>query len=209
MAISLTELLGTDSISASRIVIGDNFNIIEDEINSMENFFNPSSGIINNLADLTTNNFSVGLSSVRLEVTPSAFNIIANVSHTGNLNLSGSLLRNDINLLSITDISPSTNIGSTSSAPDKTIYRVSNANTGALTVSLFNGEVGQEIVFMCEATTGPVWIQADVSSELVLTSGASYIELNDVGQTVHLLCITDGVGAIEWIIIGGNQYTLI
>jgi hypothetical protein len=52
--ISVTEILGTDSLSGSRIVINDNFNIIASEINAMENFFNPNVGSLNGLSDVRT-----------------------------------------------------------------------------------------------------------------------------------------------------------
>lgn len=207
--ISVTELLGTDSISASRIVLNDNFAVMSDEINSMETFFNPITGIIENLANLTTNSITIGLISSRLEISPSIFNIIADVSLIGNLNLQGSFLRNDINDDTIDDTSIVTDIGNITSSPDKSVYRVSNSNTGALNLNLFNGEIGQEIFFVCEATIGSIFIIPDPGTTLLLDGGATQIELNEVGQTVHLLSINDSGGNPEWVVVGGHNYQLI
>jgi len=54
MAISVTEILGTDSLSGSRLVLNDNFNILTSEINAMEVYFNPTAGTITNLNDVKT-----------------------------------------------------------------------------------------------------------------------------------------------------------
>ena len=61
MAISVTEILGTDSLSGSRLVLNDNFNILTSEINAMEVYFNPTAGTITNLNDLKTESLRVGL----------------------------------------------------------------------------------------------------------------------------------------------------
>ena len=90
MAISVTEILGTDSLSGSRIVINDNFNILANEINSMETYFSPSAGTITNLNNLQTDALRVGLSTVRLDINASTFDIIANVNvEGGDINLNG------------------------------------------------------------------------------------------------------------------------
>ena len=54
MAISVTEILGTDSLSGSRLVINDNFNVLASEINAMETYFAPTAGTITNLNNLAT-----------------------------------------------------------------------------------------------------------------------------------------------------------
>ena len=76
MAISVTDILGTDSLSGSRLVINDNFNILASEINAMEVYFNPSSGTLNNLNDVKTESLRVGLSTVLLDINATTFNIL-------------------------------------------------------------------------------------------------------------------------------------
>jgi hypothetical protein len=104
MAISVTEILGTDSLSGSRLVINDNFNILASEINAMEIYFNPTAGTITNLNDVKTESLRVGLSTVLLDINANVFNILTRVNMSGNLNLNGGgLFRNDIDPQTLND----------------------------------------------------------------------------------------------------------
>ena len=129
MAISVTEILGTDSLSGSRLVINDNFNILASEINSMENYFSPSAGTITNLNNLQTNALRVGLSTVRLDINASTFDIIADVAvEGGNISLNGGgLLRNSIDPQTLDEIfsAPTlvTQVGTSTAVPPYTIER--------------------------------------------------------------------------------------
>ena len=89
MAISVTEILGTDSLSGSRLVINDNFNVLASEINSMEVYISPSAGTITNLNNLSSEALRVGLSTILLDINASTFDILTNVKMTGNLNMTG------------------------------------------------------------------------------------------------------------------------
>lgn len=213
MAISVTEILGTDSLAGSRIVINDNFNILADEINLIEVYFNPTAGSITGLASLTTNTIKVGLSTTKLEITSSAFNIISDVNLIGNLNLEGNLLRNNIDpdIYSDTTLAPSytANIGSTTAAPEFLLYKVHNSLSSAVTLSLFAGEIGQEIIFQYDnSNTGDINVIEGTGAAFSLEGNASTITLNGLGQTVHLFSTTDSAGNPLWIIIGGAGYTL-
>ena len=76
MAISTTTILGTDSISASRLTINDNFTVVKDEINSIETYVNPSTATVSGLTLLETSKLTVGpTSSPNLQLTTSAFDI--------------------------------------------------------------------------------------------------------------------------------------
>ena len=85
MAISVTEILGTDSLSGSRLVINDNFNILASEINAIEVYFNPTAGTITNLNDVKTESLRVGLSTVLLDINANTFNILTRVNMSGTL----------------------------------------------------------------------------------------------------------------------------
>lgn len=212
MAISVTEILGTDSLSGSRLVLNDNFNILSSEINAMENYFNPAAGTITNLNDLKTDSLRVGLSTVLLDINGSTFDVLTNVRMTGNLNLEGGgLFRNDVDPQTLDDTfaggSP-INVGTSSAIPPYAVERVSNSATGAVSILLHDGAIGQEIFFAySSANTGPVEITGAVNP-LVLTGSNTTITLDEQGQTVHLLCIDDGTGNGDWYIVGGTGYTL-
>lgn len=212
MAISVTEILGTDSLSGSRLVLNDNFNILASEINAMENYFNPSAGTITNLNDLKTESLRVGLSTVLLDINASTFDVLTNVRMTGNLTLEGgSIFRNDVDPQTLDDTfaggSP-INVGTSTAIPPYAIERVANSTGTAVSILLNDGSIGQEIFFAYSAAnTGDVNITGAVNP-LVLTGSNTTITLDGIGQTVHLLCIDDGTGNGDWYIVGGVGYTL-
>ena len=214
MAISVTEILGTDSLSGSRLVINDNFNVLTSEINAMEVYFAPSAGTITNLNNVSTEALRVGLSTVLLDINASTFDILTNVKMTGNLNLNGSgLFRNDMNPVLQNDIlaggSMSLDIGTSTAIPPYTINRVANSNLASnLNIDLFDGSIGQEIFFIySEAQTGTVRING-VNNNLVLTGAGTNLDLTALGQSVHLLCIDNGTGVGVWYVVGGTGYTV-
>jgi len=214
MAISVTEILGTDSLSGSRLVINDNFNVLASEINAMEVYFSPSAGTITNLNNLSTEALRVGLSTILLDINASTFDILTNVKMTGNLNLTGGgLFRNDTSPTTQNDTlagaGMTLNIGATGVIPPYSIFRVGNSTSGSnLVLSLFNGSIGQEVFFIyAEANTGTVRING-VANNLVLAGAGTNLDLSALGQSVHLLCIDNGSGVGVWYIVGGTGYTV-
>lgn len=216
MAISVTEILGTDSLSGSRLVINDNFNILASEINAMENFFNPTLGTIQGLNDVRTQSLRVGIGTVLLDINASTFNILTSVNvNNGNVKLNGGgLIRNNVdpNTLNDTFVGPSLNtqVGTSTAPPPYTIERVGNASTSALTIQVNTGLIGQEIFFVySEATSGAVDIKGAVVGLILPGGGATpTITLSTLGATAHLLCIDDGTGNGLWTLVGGAGYTI-
>lgn len=216
MAISVTEILGTDSLSGSRLVINDNFNILASEINAMEVYFNPTAGTLNNLNDLKTESLRVGLSTVLLDINASTFNILTRVNMSGNLNLNGAgLFRNDVDPQTLNDTfagpSMTIQVGTSTAIPPYTIERVGNANTGSpLNILLNDGSIGQEVIFTySEASTGSVAIKGAVNALILPGAGATpTVTLDEKGDSVHFLCVDDGTGNGEWYVIGGVGYTI-
>ena len=212
MAISVTEILGTDSLSGSRLVINDNFNVLASEINAMEIYFAPAAGTITNLNNVSTEALRVGLSTILLDINASTFDILTNVKMTGNLTMTGgSVFRNDTNPTTLDDTGqamPATrNIGSGTAIPPYSLNRVGNSDTtNTLTLSLNNGSIGQEIFFVYTVGSGLVVING-VSTNLVLPGSTTNLNLQGVGKSVHLLCIDNGSGVGVWYIVGGTGYT--
>jgi hypothetical protein len=211
MPISVTEILGTDSLSGSRIVINDNFNILASEINAIEVYFNPAAGTVTNLNDVKTESLRVGLSTVLLDINANTFNILTNINVNGNINHTGNLFRNNVDPQTLNDILAGTSmtidVGTSTALPQYTIERVGNSITGVLNIRLHDGAIGQEILFFySENTTGVVEIAGAINP--IIIDGGSTIQLNTKGQSVHLLCIDDGTGNGDWYIIGGQGYTI-
>jgi len=214
MAISVTEILGTDSLSGSRLVINDNFNILTSEINAMENYFSPSAGTITNLNNLQTNALSVGGNQLRLDINASTFDIMADVAiQGGNLNLNGgSLIRNNVDPQTLDEVfsapTLTVEVGTSTAVPPYTVERVSNAGPAPVTVQLNDGSIGQEIFFAYSgASTGEVEITG-AANPLILSGGGTKVSLNGLGESVHFLCIDNGTGNGDWYIVGGNGYVI-
>ena len=144
MAISVTEILGTDSLSGSRLVINDNFNVLASEINAMEVYFAPTAGTITNLNNLSTEALRVGLSTILLDINASTFDILTNVKMSGNLNMTGGgVFRNDTNPSTLNDTlagaGMAINVGTSTAIPAFTINRCGNTDiTSATFVSLLD-----------------------------------------------------------------------
>jgi hypothetical protein len=219
MAISVTEILGTDSLSGSRLVINDNFNILTSEINAMEVYFAPSAGTITNLNNVSTEALRVGLSTILLDINASTFDILTNVKMTGNLNMTGGgIFRNDTSPTTLDDTGQSMpvtiQVGTTTAIPPYTMYRVGNADptvgaAGTLTLQLNTGSIGQEIFFVYSVASSNVVSIIGNASNLVLSAGGTSITLDAIGQTIHLLAIDNGSGAAVWYVVGGNGYTIV
>jgi len=213
MAISVTEILGTDSLSGSRLVLNDNFNILTSEINAMEVYFNPTAGTITNLNDVKTESLRVGLSTILLDVNASTFDVLTNVNMTGNLNLNGGgLIRNDVDPQTLNDGfatgSPGViTVGTSTAVPPYTVERVGNQTATTVTIQLNDGSIGQEIFFVySEVQTGVISITGAVTP-LVLPGGTK-IDLDAQGESAHLLCVNDGTGNGVWFLVGGTGYTI-
>jgi hypothetical protein len=216
MAISITEILGTDSLSGSRLVINDNFNVLTSEINAMEVFFAPSAGTITNLNNVSTEALRVGLSTILLDINASTFDILTNVKMTGNLNMTGGgIFRNDTSPTTLDDVGqgmPATiQVGTTTAIPDYTMYRVGNSDPTVpaeeLTLQLNTGSIGQEIFFAYSIGSNIVNIIGNAN--MVLSGAGTKITMNELGQTVHLLAIDNGAGSAVWYVVGGNGYTIV
>lgn len=216
MAISVTEILGTDSLSGSRLVINDNFNILASEINAMENFFNPTLGTLQGLNDVRTQSLRVGIGTVLLDINAATFNILTSVNvNNGNLKLNGGgLIRNNVdpNTLNDTYVGPSLNtqIGTSTAPPPYTIERVANSSASILTIQVNTGLIGQELFFVySEATTGDVEIKGAITSFILPGGGVTpTITLSTLGATAQLLCIDDGTGNGLWTLVGGAGYVI-
>ena len=213
MAISVTEILGTDSLSGSRLVINDNFNVLASEINAMETYFAPSAGTITNLNNVSTEALRVGLSTILLDINASTFDILTNVKMTGNLTMTGGgVFRNDTNPTPLNDTTAGSgmtiNVGTSTAIPPYTINRCGNTDTTTvLDLALYSGSIGQEIFFVCTEGSGSVTITG-ISSNLVTTGALDKITLNALGESVHLLAIDNGSGVAVWFIVGGQGYVI-
>lgn len=205
MAITITEIFGTDSISASRLVINDNFNVLKDKINAIETYIDPDAGTIDGLYDIQSAALKIGpVGAPFLEITTSVFEINTNLTLSGSINIDGFLA---------IDKSYAITTNTVLSNIDFDTYVISQIGTTSITVTLGAPSYGQEITFICaQHGTGDVIIKAQAGIEYNFgfdTAGsADEIVLNDVGSTVKLKYIEETTGVYVLYIVGGHNYSV-
>lgn len=213
MAITVTTILGTDSLTASRPIINDNFNILKDEINAIEAYIDPDAGTISGLVSAQSSELRVGtVGNYHLEITASAFNINRPVDFTslvGANEMLGLFAHNSFGVLDSNVTGSSTIISPTTG---KRNYSVIHASTGAYTIQVGLGYHGQEITFFCEQiSTGQIDIMESGSSDFVLGSATPYINqvitLSEVGSNVTLRCMVDSTGNQAWYAVSYHNVT--
>lgn len=207
MAITTTEILGTDSISASRIVINDNFAILRDEINSIEAYIDPNAGTIDGLNSLASLELRVGPSgNYMLELTGTGFNINTALDINGNLNLNGIVSHNSFGLI---DEASFTGTATVNPLTGFANYSVVHATTSDFIIEILPGNPGQEISFYCEQHGGgDIIIQAEGSTVFVIDSSNNTVSLDDIGSSVTLKYVIDSTNNGAWYIVSSHNITL-
>jgi hypothetical protein len=215
MAISVTEILGTDSLSGSRLVLNDNFNVLASEINAMEVYFSPSAATITGLTSLTTEALRVGISTILLDINASTFDISANVRIlSSTLAVSGNIIRNnqDPTVLENPAAMPATiAIGTSTAVPAFTTYVCKNSDgANTLTLTLNSGVIGQELFLVYGgANTGVVKLIGIGGNFVFPGTSSTYLTMAQLGQSVHLLAIDNGSAVPVWYVVGGTGYTVV
>lgn len=203
MAITVTTILGTDSLTASRPIINDNFNILKDEINALEAYIDPDAGTIDGLVSLQTGELRVGpVSSYYMEISSSVFNINTDVTLTSQsavLTINGLLAHDSFAVLDFNTTGAAVTIDPTTGSRN---YSVKNTSTSAYTIAVGDGYFGQEVTFACEQVVGAIDILASGTSQFVFGSGTGYtnqtVSLNDVGSNITLRYMQDSSGNGSW-----------
>lgn len=199
MAIKVTEILGTDSISASRIVINDNFNILEDEINAIEVYLDPSAGTIESLKSIESKKIKIGdvnTPSIESDENEVKFNKVVTIKDDVYFN--GAIYNANYEKRIDTLDGPTFNIDPINTSVSD--YLLENINTGQFDIELEDAEDGRIITFIRIASTGDITI---IPTNVILQTGKTKIELDDTGSSVTLKFIDDG-----WYIIASNGITL-
>jgi hypothetical protein len=208
MSIVTTEILGTDSISASRIVINDNFSILRDEINAIEVYLDPNAGTLDGLNSIESLNLNIGQpGNYILEVTPTAFEINNNTDFNGNVNINGIISNNSFSLI---DESAFTGVANINPLTGFSNYIIVHASTSSFDIILEQGNPGQIITFAVEQKGGgSVILSSGTSTVFVLDATNNNISLDDVGSTVTLKYMLDSSNNGAWFIVSSHNITLV
>jgi hypothetical protein len=176
---AVIEILGTDSLSSSRITLNDNFTSLEDEISNLKGYLDPSAltltGVTVSTSQLTVGSSVLGTSSATIGVATTI---------SANLTLDASIIKSGISGTSSAGLTalPATLAHST--------YFVDATAQIALAVSTI---VGQEITLIAQ-------VSGDIEATNV--AGAASITLTQNGT---LTLRSDGT---SWYIIGSYGATI-
>ena len=207
MAITTTEILGTDSIAGSRIVINDNFSILRDEINSIEAYIDPDAGTIDGLNSLTTLELRVGpAGNYYLELTGTGFDINSSINLNANLNIGGLISHDSFGLL---DEGAFTGTAAVDPTTGFANYSIIHTSTSDFTIELGAGNAGQEVSFYVEQIGGgQVIVNAAGTTVFVLDSANDKISLDDIGSSVTMKYVLDSTNNGAWYIVSTHNVTL-
>jgi hypothetical protein len=212
MAITVTTILGTDSLTASRPILNDNFNILKDEINAIESYIDPDAGTISGLVSLQSGELRVGpTNSYFLELSASAFTISTPVEFsatTGVNEFAGRIAHNSFASFTSTgltySITPTTGFRN---------YMIRHLIGGTLTISVGIGYPGQEVTICCEQLGGASpdieIVEAGNGAPFVFAAtGNNTATLDEVGANITLKCVTDYQNNQYWILVSSHNATL-
>lgn len=207
--ITVTEILGTDSISGSRIIINDNFAVLRDEINAIETFLDPDAGTIDGLNSLQSLELHIGpVGNYLLDISSSIFNVNTSVVFTQPSSLvsfNGLVSHNSFSLL---DESAFVGLATIDPLVGSGTYSIKHASTSDFIIEVEEANPGQDITFSVEQKgSGGVIIQAATGAIFVIDSTNNKIYLDDIGSTVTLRFIIDSSNNGSFYIIGGHGYT--
>lgn len=207
MAVNTTEILGTDSISGSRIVINDNFSILRDEINAIESYLDPDAGTVDGLNSLTTTELFVGPSgNYNVELTSTTFNINIDADVNANMTINGLVNIDSFGLLDEAAIPGGAILDPTTGSAS---YTVKHSTANDFTIELGAGNPGQDVSFFLEQKgSGNVIIQAEAGAVFVLDITNDKVSLDDIGSSVTFRYVTDSTNNGAWFIVASHNATL-
>lgn len=185
---NITEILGTDSVSASRPVINTNFELLNDELASIMAYLDPTTGILSGVINVTTQelNITAGGSSIAT-INSSGASFDVDSTFNGAIIMDGKIVKSSA---VGSPASATTNNAPTSIAAGT--YFV-NAN---FTIPV--GDEGQEVTLI-NVGSNSISVIAAAGASLAATS----IALDGANSTVTLRCFNN-----TWYVVGSHIATI-
>jgi len=226
-SVSITEILGSDSISGSRITINSNFLILQNWVNGFESVFgiDTSTGVMDltsastgrvSALTIRANTFSTPASGTALSsITSSgAASFVSTSTQTlavsGASTFSGAVgIASDLAQASGVTASFAGNVGYTSRTTYGAYYNEVHANNWSTNGSLAVGTPGLTAAFPVSTTgVGGGGITTNVNNPYVLTGTEDVIYAN-CGPTGFFMKVVDGNGATASSLPTGFRFTIV
>jgi len=185
---NIREILGTNSISASRPIINQNFNLINDEVEDIMDLLDPTTGVIQNISSATVAALSVIDNTESIaEFNTSGINLNVDVEIDASITMAGKIIKSG------SEGNPNMQTGTSapSSLEDSTYFV-------ADTFSLPAVEDGQEVTII-----NIVGNEVDVTNQPTAALGVTSIQLNNRYSTVTLRCFDN-----TWFVIASYNATI-
>tara|TARA_Y100000356_G_C11201260_1_gene257843 strand:+ start:158 stop:694 length:537 start_codon:yes stop_codon:yes gene_type:complete len=177
---AVTEILGTDSLSSSRVTINDNFLDVQDEIVDLKALLDPQTNTLSGV-DITASSITISGSpgtATLLNTTATSLEV------SGETDLQAGIIKSGVQT-GVTTL-PATLAHST--------YFVDLTNQ----IALVNGQDGQEITLIAESNAPGTVDEASVAN------AATSITMNSNGSTLTLRCFSN-----VWYVIGSHDTTIV
>ena len=178
---NITEILGTDSLSSSRITINGNFSSLNNELADISTLLDTTNSAIAGMSSIQTDTITVQSGGTLLaNANATVFQIKVSSEFDKEVSLGGRLLKNGVNGTAVSPI----NTASTALDPSTGEYTTYIINANA---ALPGGLEGQEITIVNEAggsisITGPLG-----ASSLSLDNTNSNVTLRYVGNKWYVV----------------------
>lgn len=186
---AVTEILGTDSLSSSRITLNDNFVELQDKIDDINGFLSTSAATLTGVA-ITATQLTVQGGTSLVNVTASDLVV------TGGVDFQGTIIKSSVDGTIANGV---TSLGPTYS---KHTYFVDGSQGQ---ISLPAGIHGQEIFLIADSATSNN--NTPVAFDPSTISGITTAELLATGAAVELRCVDSGNGNLWWYVIGRSGQT--
>ncbi len=181
---AVTEILGTDSLSSSRITLNDNFVELEDRIEDISNYLDTSAQTITGVSITATQIAVSGTATFTSTQTD-------DLTVTANTDLQGSVKRTGV-------------VGSVAN-PVSTLTEPYTANVYFIETQ----GVQLDIPSSLPSTHGTEILLIATNNNIQFNTGnierVNQAELVEAGDIVELKAIDDGSGTVKWYVIGGGD----
>ena len=216
--IELQDLIETESVYQYLLKVDDNFDVVEDAVNNIQNYVDVDNAEIIDLNDLITAAITIGSTGNPLITVDSTNGAVidTSVSQTGDTTFEG-LVINDY----VTELDESLNNlriypnGSTSGSKGN-IFMLSNNSSGNVTFQLAPSDSGHEVKFVYAGGSNNITVRNSDGSGGSPTSNfnagttggnpVNAIVLDAIGDTVTMVYI-DSTNFTGWYIVSGYGYT--
>lgn len=178
---NITEILGTDSLSSSRITINGNFSSLNNELADISTLLDTSTSTISGLSSLTTETITVQSGGTLIaNANTNVFQILVSAEFDKEITVGGRLIKNGVNGTAAAPINTSSNALNPSTAEYTTYIVNADANLPA-------GLEGQEITIINEGGAS-INITGNLgATSLALDSNNSNVTLRYIGSKWYVV----------------------